>query len=181
MGVVMSDARVLPQSVEQPPHYDPADASIPRTRVVKEFEGDPGPCPRCSGALRQHYHTYLVVTRHRDKPSDAFMLSGDYGWFCLDCPTVVLQKQEVEDALQGALFRWDVGDHYAVTGLVDLDAVPEDRRDLPLGDDDNPIPLVEFTNLRQSRRTPSRRSRVAEKAKAKRKRQKKARRRSRRR
>jgi hypothetical protein len=29
-------------------------------------------------------------------------------------------------------------------GIVDLEAVPEDKRHLPLGDEDNPMPLIEF-------------------------------------
>jgi len=28
-----------------------------------------------------------------------------------------------------------------------MNATPEDKRDVPLGSDDNPIPLVKFTNL----------------------------------
>jgi hypothetical protein len=31
-----------------------------------------------------------------------------------------------------------------VLGFVNMDAVPEDKRHLPLGEDDNPIPIVEF-------------------------------------
>jgi len=33
---------------------------------------------------------------------------------------------------------------FAVLGIVDLDAVPEEKAHLSLGDDDNPIPLVAF-------------------------------------
>jgi hypothetical protein len=178
---MMSNTQTLPERTEPSSRYDPADASIPRTSVVKEFEGDPGPCPSCGGELCQHHHTYLVATRHEGKLGDTFVLGGDYGWFCLDCPTVVLHKQQVEEVLQAAHFRWDVGEQYVVAGLVDLKAIPEDKSNLRLGGDDNPIPLVGFTNLSQSRSTPSPRSRAASKAKAKRKRQKKARRRSRRR
>ena len=35
---------------------------------------------------------------------------------------------------------------FTVAGIVDLDSIPEDKRNKPLGDDDNPIPLVSFTN-----------------------------------
>ncbi len=41
----------------------------------------------------------------------------------------------------------DTGEEFVVMGIVDLDAVPEEKRDLPLGEEDNPIPLVEFTNV----------------------------------
>lgn len=36
---------------------------------------------------------------------------------------------------------------YAVMGIVDLDAVPEDKRNLPFSDDTNPVPVVRFTNI----------------------------------
>ena len=79
MGVVMSDSRALPESNEPPPHYNPADASIPRASVLKEFEGNPGPCPHCGGRLSQHTHTYLVATRSEDESGDAFILGSDFG------------------------------------------------------------------------------------------------------
>ncbi len=34
-----------------------------------------------------------------------------------------------------------------VMGIIDLDAVPEDRKGLPFDDDTNPVPLVQFTNV----------------------------------
>jgi len=73
--------------------------------------------------------------------------------------------------LQGAAFRWDVGEEYAILGLVDLDAIPEEKEYLPLGSDENPIPLVEFTNICSGVPTPSGRPRV-KKARARRKRKK---------
>ncbi|MCD6289568.1 MAG: hypothetical protein J7M34_03625 [Anaerolineae bacterium] len=49
--------------------------------------------------------------------------------------------------LQYSPSHWDVGDELLIAGIVDLDAIPEEKRYLPLGDEDNPIPLVEFTNV----------------------------------
>ena len=158
-------------SAESSPHYDPADVSIPRVCVLKEFTGDPGPCPRCKGRLRQYHHTYLVATRRGGEPTDFFVMGGDFGWFCLDCPTVVINTRRVKEMLQEAAFRWDVGEEYAILGLVDLDAIPEEKEHLPLGSDENPIPLVEFTNIRSGVPTPSGRPRV-KKARARRKRKK---------
>ena len=43
---------------------------------------------------------------------------------------------------------WDAGEEFAVMGIVDLDAVPAEKRHLPLGEDDNPIHLIEFANVR---------------------------------
>jgi len=61
-----------------------------------------------------------------------------------------------------SLPHWNVGSEFALLGIVDLDAIPEDKRDLPLGDDDNPIPLVEFTSISQEKppRSPSQQSKA---------------------
>lgn len=159
-------------SAEPSPRYDPADASIPRALVMREFTGDPGPCPRCGGELCQHSHSYLVATRRGEELTDFFILGGDFGWFCPDCPTVVINTQQVEEMLLGGAFRWDVGEEYAILGLVDLDAIPEEKEHLPLGSDENPIPLVEFTNIRSGASPSSSRPRAAKRAKAKHKRKK---------
>ena len=33
---------------------------------------------------------------------------------------------------------------FTVVGIVDLDAIPDDKKGTPIGGDDNPIPLVKF-------------------------------------
>ena len=60
---------------------------------------------------------------------------------------------------------------YTVFGLVDLDAVPEEKSHLPFDEEDNPIPLVRFletpthnrrrrtNNSRNRRRSPKKRKR----------------------
>jgi hypothetical protein len=78
--------------------------------------------------------------------ADTFMISGDFGWCCENCPTVVINPAKVEEMLSFSKPGWDTGEAFAVLGLVDLSAVPEDKSHLPLGDEDNPIPLVEFTD-----------------------------------
>lgn len=123
------------------------DVIIPRECIYQEFEDQPGPCPRCGGPLQQSKQSYLVVTRHGEEIADSFMIGGDIGWFCTRCPTVVINPEEVTKYLAHRLPHWDVGKEFTLVGIVDLDAVPEEKRDLPLGDDDNPIPLVEFTNI----------------------------------
>lgn len=48
----------------------------------------------------------------------------------------------------------DTDTEFTVLGLVDLEAVPQEKRHLPLDGDDNPIPLVQFSNMseRKSKR-----------------------------
>jgi len=121
--------------------------TIPRECIYQEFEEQPGPCPRCGGPLQQSRQTYLVATRRGKELTDNFIVGSDMGWFCARCPTVVINPEEVSALLMHPLPRWDIGTGFAVVGIINLDAVPEEKRDLPLGDDDNPIPLVEFTNV----------------------------------
>ena len=123
------------------------DITIPRECIYKKFKGQPGPCPRCGGPLQSHAATYLVDTRRGKKIADSFMIDGDIGWFCARCPTVVINPEEVRKFLGPGLPGWNVGAELAVLGIVDLDAVPEDKHDVPLGEEDNPIPLVEFTTV----------------------------------
>jgi len=123
------------------------DASIPRECIYQEFEGQPGPCPRCGGPLQSHSATYVVITRRGEEITDDFIIGNDMGWFCARCPTVVINPEEVKEFLAHGLPKWDTGAEFAVVGIVDLDAIPEEKQDLPLGGDDNPIPLVEFTRV----------------------------------
>ncbi len=127
------------------------DITEPRECIHESFKDHPGPCPRCGGFLQQSRQTYLVVTRRGRKIADSFIIGSDFGWFCTHCPTVVIDPADVSKMLQNTLPHWDVGSEFAVAGIIDLDAVPEEKRHLPLGDDDNPIPLVEFTNISRGR------------------------------
>lgn len=74
------------------------------------------------------------------------------GHFCGNCPVVVLDREEFERFVSLAVGDAD-GVDYAVMGIVHLDAVPPDKRNLPFDDDTNPIPLVEFIDVRE--RKPS--------------------------
>lgn len=123
------------------------DVKTPRECIYKSFPDAPEPCPRCGGSLIQQPQTYLVATRRGRRITDSFMLGSDFGWFCTDCPTVVIDPEDVGEMLAYALPGWDTGEEFTVVGLVDLDAIPEEKEHLPLGGDDNPIPLVEFTNI----------------------------------
>jgi len=123
------------------------DASVPRACVYKLFDDTPGPCPKCGGALTRQSAVYAVATFHGDKPADPFLAGTDFGWFCDQCPTVVIDPARVEEFLQNRMPHWDVGEAFGVLGLVDLDAVPEEKRHRPLGEDDDPVPLVHFSDV----------------------------------
>jgi hypothetical protein len=125
------------------------DISQPHRCFLKEFQDKPGPCPQCGGELQQSYQSYLVVNQHKGQYKDSFMIGGDFGWFCANCRIVVLNPSDIEDHTGFTTGRGNSnsGDEFAVLGIVNLGAVPHSKREAPLGDEDNPIPLVEFSDL----------------------------------
>lgn len=129
----------------QPKIEGPIDLTLPRVCYYREFEDAPDPCPRCGATLVQQRASYLIATRSRGKDADSFISSNDAGWFCLDCPTVVVNADAINKLLGHRLRRWNVGHEFVVMGLVDLDAVPPEKGHLPLGEDNNPIPLIPFS------------------------------------
>jgi len=124
---------------------EPIDLTLPRVCLYRAFEQAPGPCPRCGGALVQQYASYLISTRSKGRVADSFMTGSDAGWFCPQCPTVVINSNTIGELLSHRLPRWNVGQQFVVLGIVDFDAVPPEKKRLPLGGDDNPIPLIAFT------------------------------------
>lgn len=74
-------------------------------------------------------------------------MGHDEGWFCPRCPTVVLDPDEISTALMHPGHGGDVGTEFAPVGIVDIEAIPDEKEHVPIGDDDNPIPLVKFTDV----------------------------------
>jgi len=140
---------------ERLPLEQGVDLSISRECVYRKFKDHPGPCPHCGKPLRQWTAVYLVATRRGDVPSDTFVISNDDGWFCTHCPTLVINPDEISDFLQMAKPGWDIGEEFALLGIVDLDTVPDDKQHLSLSDPDCPLPLVEFRNLHRSKQSSS--------------------------
>ena len=70
-------------------------------------------------------------------------MSGE-GRFCTGCPVVVLDADHFHEMARLGL---QDGRKFVIAGFVDLDAVPNDKKRVPLGEDGNPIPLVEFKSF----------------------------------
>lgn len=121
-------------------------ASIPRRMYWSENLGQRGVCPECGARLEQEMHSFLAVMKTKCG-TDEFII-GNHGYFCSDCPLVVLVRGSFAELLSVAV----TPTAFTLKGIVDLDAVPHDRAHLPLGDDDNPIPLIEFTNLSKTKK-----------------------------
>jgi len=103
-------------------------------------------CPKCKSSLIHQRRPYLVLVKGR-KEIESFIVGTDGGYFCPNCPVVVLDKLSFASmvAIAPGVRR---SSQFIVKGLVNLAAVPEDKRSIPLGRDDNPIPLVEFLNFK---------------------------------
>lgn len=120
-------------------------ASLPRKMYWSDEVGGHASCPDCGGLLEAERYTYVMATRQREE-MDFHMAGNNAGWFCGNCPVVVLDRNEFErSVVVGVGTTPEV--QYVVLGIVDLDAVPADKRHLPFNDDTNPLPIVKFTNL----------------------------------
>lgn len=156
-------------------------ASLPRKLHWSDEIGGYASCPDCGAPLEAEHHAYVLVTR-RGGDMDFHLVGNAAGHFCEKCPLVVLDRERFEDFVALAVGPEDRV-KYVVMGIVDFEAVPEDKKSLPFDDDTNPVPLVEFTNVggrKRSSSSPTRqpnRGRSAGSTRRKRKNRKKKRRR----
>lgn len=143
------------------------DASIPRKMFWSKDVGGTEFCPQCHSRLENESHSYLLLVR---EPGDfqPFIVGNNDGYFCACCPVVVLDYEAfAKSAIAGNPSSCSF--EFTVPGIIDLDAIPEENANIPIGDDDNPIPLMRFTNYRD--REPAKRKRARGKiGKARRKR-----------
>lgn len=124
------------------------DASVPRKMFWSDKLVNKKKCPLCHSTLENEYHTYAMVIRSGGEVTP-FIAGNDSGAFCPECPVVVLDRKGFERVIEKIPEErpdWGISGAVAfvVMGIVNMDAVPEDKRHLPLGEDDNPIPIVEF-------------------------------------
>ena len=100
----------------------------------------PERCPLCDADLERKTGETLLV---QDRRGEKAMISGD-ARFCPGCDAVVL---DADGLLRLASLGVPDAKHLEVMGFVDLDAVPDDKSDAPLGEDDNPVPVVPFEHF----------------------------------
>lgn len=110
----------------------------------------PDRCPRCKEPLHTERLPYVVATRQDSRMTDPLMIGGCDTGFCEDCGIAVVDEAAAVELIRAASPEWDVGNEYVIMGFVDLEAVPEDKRHLPFGDD-NPMPLILFEERRRDR------------------------------
>ncbi len=105
-------------------------------------------CPRCQTELIPTYQAYCIATKTGDQLADSFIIGSDFGALCSACPTIVIRIEQVEALLLHSLPSWNIGSDFIILGHVNFAAVPEQKQGLPF-DDDNPVPLVPFLNMRR--------------------------------
>ncbi len=118
------------------------DVSKPRRMYWSDEVENPDRCPKCFAKLEEGSHTYLMVIAHSGT-IDSFHVGGGGGYFCAHCPVVVLARPTF-DLFAEVAMRSSKRFKYDVLGIVDLDAVPEEKRHLPFDEENNPLPLVPF-------------------------------------
>lgn len=112
-------------------------------------------CPRCQASLQSSYQTYVVCTRRASEDQDSFLIASDVlGFYCVHCPTVVLVASEVRNKLALSLPHWHVGSEFTIMGIVDWDAMPEDRSLADVDSEEPPIALVAFSSFSLGPSTP---------------------------
>ena len=144
----------------KPTPRDPTiDLTLPRMVFYRAVKPVPmSPCPRCGTALSPETGVYFVATRQGMRQGESFMMSGDFGFYCPACPTVVVDPEELGRYFDAGAHKWDIGDAYGVLGLIDLDAIPEEQRHVPI-DELEELPLVPFEPGERPLRSQSQRPR----------------------
>lgn len=99
-------------------------------------------CPECGSRLIEESCTILLSAKS-DSDQAEFMTNLSGSHFCLKCPVVVFDNEKVEQAARLGL-RQGKNIRYLIGGIINLDSIPDDKKHLEIGSDDNPIPLVKF-------------------------------------
>jgi hypothetical protein len=117
------------------------DLLIPRRRYYSD-ECNLTFCPECGSDLIEENCTILLCAKS-DSDEGEFMsnLSGSH--FCNKCPVVVFDKEKIEQAATLGV-RGANNLRYFIGGIIDLDSIPDNKKNLEIGSDKNPVPLIRF-------------------------------------
>lgn len=107
-------------------------------------------CPKCRGSLENESHSYLCAVR-QGNDTEMFLVGNDAGYFCERCSAIVLEYDEFSRSADLMAPSSSGPAEFVVMGMVDLNAIPPEKADVPLGEDDNPIPFKAFTNIQPKR------------------------------
>ncbi len=117
------------------------DLSIPRRRYYSKDCGLTS-CPECGFLLIKDSCTVIIAAKS-DTDEGEFMSNMTGSHFCESCPVVVFDSDKIEQAARLGI-RGDANLRYLIGGIVNLNAIPQEKRHLEIGIDGNPVPLVYF-------------------------------------
>ena len=117
------------------------DLSIPRRRYYSEDCGLDF-CPECGQKLIEDNCTVIIAAKS-DTDEGEFMSNLTGSHFCNSCPLVVFDSDKIEQAAKYGI-RGDSNLRYLIAGIVNFNAIPQDKRHLEIGIEGNPVPLVHF-------------------------------------
>ena len=117
------------------------DISEPRRRYSSD-EFNLAICPECGSDLVEEICTILLFAKS-DTDEGEFITNLSGSHFCEKCPVVVFDTDKLEQASQLGI-RGGTNLRYTIAGIIDLDLIPEDKKHLEIGCDENPVPLVPF-------------------------------------
>jgi len=117
------------------------DLSIPRRKYFSK-ECGLSSCPECGSMLIEKSCPVLIAAKSDiDEGEILSNLTGSH--FCKTCPVVVFESDKIEQAVRVGI-KGNRKLRYLVEGIVDLNAIPEEKRHLEIGIEGNPVPLVDF-------------------------------------
>lgn len=99
-------------------------------------------CPECNQTLIEEKVSFLLYAKAKNDEAE-FVTNVGGTVFCEKCPVVVFDEKELIKAAKAGLRDPNVIS-FGVKGLINLEAVPKNKRNLELGTDHNPIPIVPF-------------------------------------
>jgi hypothetical protein len=99
-------------------------------------------CPECGSDLIEESSSILLRVKS-DSDAVEIMTSCSGSHFCKSCPVVVFDIDKIEQAAKIAI-RGDKNLRYIISGIIDFDSIPDNKKHLPIGSDENPVPLVQF-------------------------------------
>ncbi len=101
-------------------------------------------CPHCRKTLIQEVASYIVITfDDNGQETDRFMIGGDFGHYCPNCPTIVVNPADVKPYLDIARAQFEAGQSFIILGRVALESFTEEEKNTPVGELES-IPLVPF-------------------------------------
>jgi hypothetical protein len=99
-------------------------------------------CQDCGSDLIEVSSSILMRVKS-DSDAVEIMESFSGSHFCKSCPVVFFDKDKIERAARIGI-RGDENLRYIISGIIDSDSIPDNKKHLPIGCDQNPVPLVHF-------------------------------------